>query len=43
LDGNRVGRWMGSQLERAVNRPLASGSHFDSRQSPSWAGTAVGF
>ena len=43
LDGNRVGRWIGNQLTRAVNRPAASGSHFDARQSPSWAGTSVSF
>ena len=43
LDGNRVGRWIGNQLARAVNRPAANGSHFDARQSPSWAGTSVGF
>jgi hypothetical protein len=43
LDGNRIGRWIGEQLDRAASRPGIGGSHFDSRQSPSWGGTSLGF
>ena len=43
LDGQRVGRWMGEQLEREAGRAPVSGSQFDRRQSLSLPSGGVGF
>jgi hypothetical protein len=42
LDGEYVGRWLSDWMTRAVDRPTAGPTFFDSRQSPAWGGAAIG-